>query len=410
MLERLLARAGWTPENLSDQLNELAVSLSLRARVNRRTPRRWVYVEAGRPAPRVPREPWPALVCHVLHERLGEPVTLDCLGWTATGPLLYVPADDGLDQPWTPAGALAALACVVDADCMERRHFVALTGLTLTAVAHQWLFDPARVAASVQGKRVNHALVNDLERVVDARRRMDDTIGGGSLLPAVREDLRLVVAMLSNAAYTEEVGKRLHAVAAELGRLAGWLASDSEQPALAQRYFRAAVRAAHVSGDRAVGGNILGFTGVQVTQSNRPGDAVILAESALRAERELTPAVAGGSPRLTHRATSANRCWRWVNRVKLSRTCAGRSACSTPTSVATGRSGSASWPPLRLGMGSVEHACATATEAAVIIRRLHTPHGQRKLADFRAAAPYARTAAVREFDVKYRDLLSAPLT
>jgi hypothetical protein len=52
---------------------------------------------------------------------------------------------------------------VVDADSMERRQFVALTGLTLTAVAHQWLFDPARVAASVMGKRVNHALVNDLD-------------------------------------------------------------------------------------------------------------------------------------------------------------------------------------------------------------------------------------------------------
>lgn len=64
-------------------------------------------------------------------------------------------------------------------------------------------------------------------------RRHFGALGGGTLLPAVREDLRLVVAMLDNAAYTEEVGKRLHAVAAELGRLA----YDSEQPALAQHYF-----------------------------------------------------------------------------------------------------------------------------------------------------------------------------
>jgi hypothetical protein len=293
VLERLLARAGWTPENLGDRLNELVMSLGLRARVHRRTPRRWVYAEVGRPVPRVPREPWPSLVCLVLHERLGERVTLDCLGWTATGALVYVPADDGLDQPWSPAGALAALACVVDADCMERRHFVALTGLTLTAVAHRWLFDPARVAASVLGKRVNHALVDDLERVVEARRRMDDALGGGTLLPAVREDLRLVVAMLDNAAYTEEVGQRLHGVAAELGRLAGWLAYDSEQPAIAQRYFLAALRAAHASGDRALGANVLGFMSIQAARSPKPADAVVLAESALRAERELTPAVAG---------------------------------------------------------------------------------------------------------------------
>ncbi|MGH3686649.1 MAG: hypothetical protein ACRDRU_15365, partial [Pseudonocardiaceae bacterium] len=293
VLERLLARAGWTPENLGNRLNELATSLGLRARVHRRTPRRWVYPEAGRAAPRLPRDPWPTLVCHLLHERLGEPVTLDALGWTATGALAYVPADDGLDQPWTPRGAVAALAAVVNADAMERRHFMALTGLPLTAVAHQWLFDPARVAASVLGKRVNHALVDDLERVAEARRRMDDTLGGGTLLPGVREDLRLVVAILDNAAYTEDVGKRLHGVAAELGRLAGWLAYDSEQPALAQRYFLAALRAAHVSGDRAIGANILGLMSLQAAQSSSPRDAVTLGESALRAERELTPAVAG---------------------------------------------------------------------------------------------------------------------
>jgi hypothetical protein len=72
--------------------------------LHRRTPRRWVYAEAGRTAPRMPRDPWPSLVCHLLHERLGDPVTLDSLGWTATGPLRYAPADDGLDQSWNPRG------------------------------------------------------------------------------------------------------------------------------------------------------------------------------------------------------------------------------------------------------------------------------------------------------------------
>jgi hypothetical protein len=453
VLERLLARAGWTPENLGDRLNELAMSLRLRARVHRRSPRRWVYAEVGRAIPYLPRDPWPSLVCHVLHERLGEPVTLDSLGWTATGPLVYVPADDGLDQPWNSSGAVAALAAVVDADCMERRHFVALTGLTLTAVAHQWLFDPARVAASVQGKRVDHALVDDLECVTEARRRMDDAIGGGTLLPAVREDLRLVVAMLDNAAYTEDVGKRLHAVAAELGRLAGWLAYDSEQPALAQRYFLAALRAAHVSGDRAVGANILGFMGVQAAQSNSPGDAVTLIESALRAEWELTPAVAGSlygrlAPGAAHvgDATSAkralDRAFELLGRSMVENeppwiywfTEADAQGLAGESLLALGQPGEAEphlrravgllgpgfsrdralWlcqlATARLDMGSVEHACATATEAAVIIHRLNSPHGQRKLADFRTAAtPYARSAAVREFDARNRDLISASL-
>ena len=63
----------------------------------------------------------------------------------------------------------------------------------------------------------------------------------------------------------------------------------------------------------------------------------------------------------------------------------------------------------RIGMGSVERACATATEAAGIIRRLDSPRGRRHLAEFRAtAAPYATSATVKEFDTKHRDLCSPP--
>ncbi|MGH3921891.1 MAG: hypothetical protein ACRDTT_03270, partial [Pseudonocardiaceae bacterium] len=188
-----VARAGGVgPENLGDHLNRLAASLGLKVHVNRRYARRWVYAEKDRATPRIPRDPVPSLVCLLLHQRLGEPVTPQMLGWPVARGVLYVPADDGLSQGWDAAGAIAVLGEVVDADSMERRHFMAMTGLTLTAVAHQWLFDPARVAASVLGKRVDHAVVDDLERVAEARRRLDDALGGGSLLPATREDLRLV--------------------------------------------------------------------------------------------------------------------------------------------------------------------------------------------------------------------------
>jgi hypothetical protein len=108
VLERLLARAGWAPENLGDRLNALAASLGLRARVHRRTPRRWIHPDPGRVAPRVPRDPWPSLVCVVLHERLGEPVTLGSLGWTATGALRYV-AMCPLTMGWTSRGTPVGL-------------------------------------------------------------------------------------------------------------------------------------------------------------------------------------------------------------------------------------------------------------------------------------------------------------
>jgi hypothetical protein len=113
-----------------------------------------------------------------------------------------------------------------------------------------WLLNPGRVAASLLGDRVTDPVVDDLARRATALRRVDDAMGGGALLPSVREDLRLVTAMLKNASYTEEVGQRLYALADGLGQLAGWLAYDSGQPALAQRYHISALECAHVSGDR----------------------------------------------------------------------------------------------------------------------------------------------------------------
>lgn len=451
-LERLLARAGWTPENLGDRLNKVAAEQKLAVRGHRRSPRRWIYAEPGRSSPRVPREPWPSLVCHVLHERLGEPVTLDTLGWAGhVGAVQYFPADDGLDHAWDARGALAAMAAVVDADPMERRRFLAVTGLTLTAVAHQWLMDPARVAASVLGRRIDHAVVDDLERVADARRRIDDAIGGGSLLPAVREDLRLVVALLNNAAYSEGVGKRLFGLAAECGRLGGWLACDCDAPALAQRYFTTALRAAHLSGDHNIGANVLGFMSVQAGRSPRPQDAVLLAESALRFEQKLTPRVAASlHARVAQGAArsgdgkkwerSQDRAFRLLTQTRQddepewiywfdeadAEGIAGRSL------LALGRFDEAEsylqravarldpnhsrdravWlchlATARIGAGKVDQACATAGEAANLIRRLDSAHDVRRLGDFREAAhPWARSEAVRDFDTRHRNLIGA---
>lgn len=450
-LQRLLALAGWTPEQLGDRLNRLAATIGRRDLIHRKSVRRWVYPLPSWPSPRLPRQPWPSLVCHLLHERTGQPVTLDTLGWAATGLPAFLPADHGLEQARDATGAVAALASVVDADSMERRQFLALTGLTLTAGAHHWLFDPARVAASVLGKRVDHAVVDDLERVADARRRMDDALGGGTLLRAVREDLRLVVAMLDNAAYTEQVGTRLHAVAAEFGRLAGWLAYDSEQPALAQRYYLAALRAAHVSGNRAIGANILGFMSAQAARSPRPADAVTLAESALSVESALSPAVAGsvygrlavgaahvGDASAARRALdqtfrfqaqavpAREPSWIYWFTQAEAQSLAGRSylALGQYAEAETHlRQAVASLDPAfareralwlcrlataRLNIGKVEQACATAHEAANLIRRLDSPRDQRVLIDFRTAArPYATSETVRQFDTKHGDLLGA---
>ena len=452
-LERLLARAGWTPEDLGDRLNRLAASMRLRAHIHRKSVRRWVRTMPSCPIVGSPSEPWPALVCQLLGEQTGETVTPAVLGWPEPG-LCVVAADHGLDLPWTCAGALDVWVRVMDAGLMgvQRRHFFELTGLSLTTVALQWLRDPGRVVASLAGKRVDQALVDDFDLLTQARRRMDDAIGGGNLLASVREDLRLVLALLNNAAYTEDIGRRLHAVAAELGRLMGWLAYDTNQHAAAQRYWLAALRSAHLSGDRAIGANILGFMSVQAARVGNPRDAFALAEAALDTEQALTPAVAASlysrlavgagrmgeeltarraqdrSFELLTRSTPADEPpWIYWYGESAAHNHAGKSLLSLarpadaepqlrramsmldPSYVRDRGLMLLTLATARMGMGSVERACATATEAAGIIRRLDSPRGRHRLAEFRAiAAPYAGSVSVKEFDAKHRDLLLAP--
>jgi hypothetical protein len=454
-LQRLLVRAGWTPEDLGDRLNRSAAAMGLRAHIHRKSVRRWVHAMPSCPIIARPSEPWPALVCQLLGQQTGETVTPAVLGWPEPG-LCVVAADHGLDRPWTCAGALDVWVQVMDAGPMgmQRRHFFELTGLSLTAVALQWLRDPGRVVASLAGSRVDQALVDDFDLLTEARRRMDDAIGGGNLLASVREDLRLVLALLNNAAYTEEIGRRLHAVAAELGRLAGYLAYDTNQHAAAQRYWLAALRSAHLSGDRAIGANILSFMSEQAVRLGNPRDAVALVESALDVERALTPAVAAwlhgrlavGAGRmgeeltarraqdrsfeLLARSTPADEPpWIYWYTESYAQHLAGESlmflARPADAEPHLRRAVSMLDPSFtrdrglvlldlataRIGMGSVERACATATEAAGIIRRLDSPRGRRYLAEFRAtAAHYAGSATMKEFDAKHRDLLAPTLT
>ncbi|MGH3832148.1 MAG: hypothetical protein ACRDRS_17160 [Pseudonocardiaceae bacterium] len=451
-MESYLTRLGWSPEQLASHLNELACRMRLPKEIHPKTPRRWLRARPPNVLPCVPRQPWPALVCTLLSRQLHEPVTLACLGWQTSVGALYVPADDGLDHgldhAWDSRGAVASLREVLEAPGMDRRHFVVISGTTMTAFAHNWLLDPARMAASIQGKRVDHAVVDDLERVADARRRLDDAFGGATVFRAVREDLRLVTETLDNASYTEQVGQRLYAVAAEFARLAGLLAYDNNHEALAQRYFLAGLRAAHSSGNRAVGANILGFMSRQVRDRD-PRDALRLAESALVGAKDLTPAVeswiqarlassaaAAGDTIAADRAQgrmfeltaavdpAAEPAWMYWWSEAEAHYHAGQSALALDKSRQAEthfRNALARLSPsfprerinvltrlalVRVGLGELDGACRAATEAGGLLRRLDSEHKRIRLAEFRKAVqPYAATAQVKDFDAKFSDLI-----
>jgi len=397
--------------------------------------------------PSIPRDPWPGLVCAVLARRLHEPVTLASLGWEQSAGAVYVPADDGLTHV---DGAVASLREVVEADGMDRRHFLVVTGGALTTFAHDWLFDPARIASAVKGKRIDHAVVDDLERIADGRRKLDDALGGATLLRSSREDLRLAVEILSNASYTEDVGKRLYAVAAEFARIAGGLAFDCDQQAVAQRLYLAALRAAHSSGDRSLGAHILGDMS-QLAKYSEPRDALRLAESALIGARDLTPAMAarlhgdlGMAAACIGDADAMNRAlgrmfeltavvdpadeppwiyW-WSDayaHYRAGQACLAlndaknaehhyRGALSRldPTYSRDRALYLAQQAMAQVQLRELDSACRTAGETAALARRLGSERVRTRLVEFRRAVqPHANAAAVKDFDTKFADLLRA---
>ena len=138
----------------------------------------------------------------------------------------------GLDQrqsaDWvskTPGRSPAALVSareVSEVNPVDRRSFIFLTGAAITAPAHDWLIARSINDVSHSGSRpIGPGLVHDLDDITGKLRRMDDQMGGGSLIDMVTAQTGYVASLLREGAYTDSVGRRLHMTLGELlaGRL-----------------------------------------------------------------------------------------------------------------------------------------------------------------------------------------------
>ncbi len=191
-----------------------------------------------------------------------------------------------LVSPWSSRGTLEAAVVLGGGSRVKRRKFVLLTGTVLTAPAHQWLVhEPEPLLSGLAGHRVSGGLVTRLSAMVAELRKMDDVGGGGSVLAMAEQQFEWVAGLLDRASYDEPIGKMLYSILAELGQLAGWAAYDAGLYGLAQRYYIAALRAAHSADDRALGGFILGSMAEQSARQNRPAEAVTLIETAVAGTR-----------------------------------------------------------------------------------------------------------------------------
>ncbi len=281
----MLTELGWKPAMLAQRLNSFAALHGRREWMHAKTPYKWLRGDR-------PRSPWPALTAALLTDELGRLITPAELDWDDAD-VAAVSAISGLVLPWTAAGSLHAVRVVTDAGSMERRILLTLLGAAACAPAHEWLIarSDAEVARSA-GLPVPAGVVDDLDDITGRLRRMDDQLGSGTLLHLVRAHLRHVLGLLDQRCYSDSVGRRLHATAGELMRLAGWLSFDSGHHPQAQRYWVAALHAAHAAGDRALGANIIGFMSAQAIDLGQIRESVTLAETSRAGYPGATPRVA----------------------------------------------------------------------------------------------------------------------
>lgn len=162
----------------------------------------------------------------------------------------------------------------------------------LVEPSRDWLISsPDSQVARSAGPRVGESDVAAVKAMTQALVDLDHQYGSGHVRPVVVHYLNSVVSGLLAGSYREAVGRELFAAVARLTELAGYMAIDTGQPGLAQRYYIQALRLAQAAGDRAYGGYVLAASMSHLAaQLGNPREIAQLARAAQEGARgRVTP-------------------------------------------------------------------------------------------------------------------------
>ncbi|SDQ40911.1 hypothetical protein [Thermostaphylospora chromogena] len=273
-LQRLIAESGMSHKGLARRVNALGAARGFTGwKYDHSSVLRWIGGQR-------PRDPVPELLAEILALRLGRAVRVEDLGMSAAS----TPSDLGQEFSHTWQEGVDTVTALWRAD-MERRRFLLDSTFAIgagSAGALRWLTFPVEDGPTGTGTRgVGEAEVTAIREVTRSFGELDNRFGGGRVRSAVVDYLDTAVApLLREGRYDERTGRRLASAAAELTRLAGWMAYDLEQHGLAQRYLIQALSLARSAGDHALGGEILAGMSHQAVYIGRPDHALDLARAA----------------------------------------------------------------------------------------------------------------------------------
>ena len=283
ILGALLAELGWSPIRLAEAVNGLLGP----GYVARSTVSEWLHQD------RVPRHPVPTVVAHLISDALDREVPVEQL-WSgrARRAEFWVPADAGLQLPWTAEGTVGILdewlRHTGGSIGLDRRIFLAVSGAALTAPAWGYVDHLARgssfagLADARRSITVTSAMVDSVAATTAGIRNLGNGEGGHEdNLRFVHHHLIWVGKLLRQARFSSSaVANRLLAEWAQLAQLAAWMANDAGQHGLSQRYFTSGLHAAHTAGDRSVGTYLLAVMSQAAVHRGRLADGVDLVRAA----------------------------------------------------------------------------------------------------------------------------------
>ncbi|CAM5342143.1 MULTISPECIES: tetratricopeptide repeat protein [Streptomyces] len=249
-LQALIQEAGCSNAGLARRVNMCGAEHGLDLRYDKTSVARWLRGQQ-------PRGRAPGIIAEALGRKLGRTVTIDEIGM-ANGKNLA--SGVGLQFSPTVLGAIEQV-CELWRSDVGRRDF--LSGSTVASSAlvepsRDWLISvPDGQVSRQAGPRVGQSDVAAVRAMTQALVDLDHQYGSGHVRPVVVHYLNSVVSGLLAGSYREAVGRELFSAVSRLTELAGYMAVDTGQPGLAQRYYIQALRLAQAAGDRAYGGYVL---------------------------------------------------------------------------------------------------------------------------------------------------------
>ncbi|MCA1220235.1 transcriptional regulator [Streptomyces sp. 8L] len=282
-LQALIQEAACSNAGLARRVNMVGHERGLDLRYDKTSVARWLRGQQ-------PRGRAPGIIAEALGRKLGRTVTIDEIGM-ANGK--HLASGVGLQFAPTVVGAIEQV-CELWRSDVGMRDF-----LTGSSVASSALVEPSRdwlitgadgVVERSAGARVGDSDVDAVEAMTSALNRLDHRFGSGHVRPVVVHYLNSVVSGLLAGSYQDAVGRRLFAAVARLTELAGYMAVDTGQPGLAQRYYIQALRLAQAAGDRGYGGYVLAASMSHLAaQLGNPREIAQLARAAQEGARGHVP-------------------------------------------------------------------------------------------------------------------------